>query len=219
MSKPVPRAKVLIVDDHAIVREGLVSLISRQANLEVCGEADGVADALKLLSTLTPDIVIVDISLPDGNGLDLVRRIKAAQPDVRILVASMYDEGLYAERALRAGATGYINKQEASRKIIAAIHCVLSRKVYLSRRMSDRLLTRLGTGDAPQGPSATKLSDRELEVFQLIGNGMQTVDIAAKLHLSVKTIETHRQRIKVKLGLSNSAELSREAAHWVLENG
>jgi DNA-binding NarL/FixJ family response regulator len=212
--------RILIVDDHPIVREGLVARIARQPDLVVCGEAEDVSGALELVSTARPDLVIVDLSLKSGQGLDLIKKISAGWSSTKMLVSSMYDESLYAERTLRAGALGYVNKQEMSEKIIDAIRCVLDGKIYLSQRMTERLLQR-AVGSAPQlGPSPIEtLSDRELEVFKLIGKGRTTRQIAAELHLSVKTVETHRENIKSKLNVPNSVELSREAVQWVMENG
>jgi DNA-binding NarL/FixJ family response regulator len=212
--------KILIVDDHPIVREGLAARLARQPDFEVCGEAEDVAAALDKVKTARPDVVIVDLSLKSGQGLDLIKRIKALDLDTKMLVSSMYDESLYAERSLRAGAMGYVNKQEVSEKIIDAIRQVVDGKIYLSPRMTERLLQR-AVGSAPQlvqSPFET-LTDRELEIFKMIGKGMTTRQIANELHLSVKTVETHRENIKGKLTLPNSAELSREAVQWVMENG
>jgi DNA-binding NarL/FixJ family response regulator len=213
-------ARILIVDDHPIVREGLAARLARQPDLKVCGEAEDVADALEIVKTAKPDLVIVDLSLKTGQGLELIKKIKARNDDVKMLVSSMYDESLYAERALRAGASGYINKQEISEKLIDAIRQVLAGKMYLSPKMTERLLQR-AVGAAPQlvqSPIET-LSDRELEIFKMIGKGNTTRQIANELHLSIKTVETHRENIKGKLNIPNSAELSREAVQWVMENG
>ena len=212
--------KILIVDDHPIVREGLAARIARQPDLVVCGEAEDVADALELVKTTQPDLIIVDLSLKSGQGLDLIKRVKARFEDAKMLVSSMYDESLYAERALRAGALGYINKQEMSDKIVDAIRQVMDGKIYLSPPMTERLLQR-AVGAAPQLVQSPieSLSDRELEVFKMIGTGKTTRQIAEELHLSVKTVETHRENIKTKLDIPNSAELSREAVQWVMENG
>jgi DNA-binding NarL/FixJ family response regulator len=213
-------ARILIVDDHPIVREGLAARVAREADLEVCGEAEDIADALEKVEAMRPDLVIVDLSLKSGQGLDLIKKIKARFGDTKMLVSSMYDESLYAERTLRAGAMGYINKQEVAEKVIDAIRQVMAGKIYLSTHMTEKLLQRaVGTaGELPKSPIET-LSDRELEVFKMIGNGMTTRHIAGDLHLSIKTVETHRENIKGKLNLPNSAELSREAVQWVMENG
>ena len=212
--------RILIVDDHPIVREGLAARIGRQGDLQVCGEAEDVAGALELVKTAKPDLVIVDLSLKSGQGLDLIKKISLRAPDTKMLVSSMYDESLYAERALRAGALGYINKQEMSDKIIDAIRHVMEGKIFLSPRMTERLLQR-AVGTTPQiTPSPVEsLSDRELEIFKMIGKGKTTRQIAGELHLSVKTVETQRENIKGKLSLTSSAELSREAVQWVMENG
>jgi len=213
-------ARIVIVDDHPIVREGLAGRINRAEGLEVCGEAEDVADALEIVKTENPDLVVVDLSLKSGQGLDLIKKIKARGMDTKILVSSMYDESLYAERVLRAGALGYVNKQELSEKIIDAIREVLAGKIYLSKHMTERLLQR-AVGSPPQLVQSPidALSNRELEIFKMIGKGMTTRMIAGELHLSIKTVETHRENIKGKLNLPNSAELAREAVQWVMENG
>jgi DNA-binding NarL/FixJ family response regulator len=210
-------ARVLIVDDHPAVREGLALRIKGQPNLEVCGEAADVPEALHLVAEVKPDVAVIDIALRNGNGLDHIKRIKARNAGVRMLVWSMYSESLFAERALRAGALGYINKEHATDQIITAIHCVLGGKVYLSEPMAGQLLGRLvNGGDANQSP-ITSLSDRELEVFRLIGNGLDTQEIAGKMCVSPKTVETYRARIKEKLNLTSSIDLLRHALQWVIE--
>ena len=212
--------RVLIVDDHPIVREGLASLLSKQPDFEVCGEAEDVSNALQLVAETKPHVVTVDISLKNGSGLDLIRRINESDRSIRMVVCSLFDETLYAERALQAGALGYVNKHEATRMIVKAIRQVLKGKVYLSDRMSERLAQRLiGKRGKVERPTVEALSDRELEVFQMIGGGLTTPEIARKLHLGVKTIETHRRRIKDKLNLENTAQLARDATQWVLKNG
>ncbi|OYW21797.1 MAG: hypothetical protein B7Z55_05410 [Planctomycetales bacterium 12-60-4] len=194
--------------------------ISRQPNLSVCGEAATLAEALQEFERHRPDLVIVDITLKDGNGLDLIQRLKARDQNVRILVLSMHDESVYAERALRAGAMGYINKQEAREHVIDAILRVLDGKLYLSPAAQERLLTVATRGpEQLVGPAVESLTNRELEVFEAIGRGQTTSEIARQLHLSVKTVETHRQRVKAKLNLTSSAELARDAVQWVLEQG
>jgi DNA-binding NarL/FixJ family response regulator len=213
-------AKVLIVDDHPAVREALAIRISKLADLEVCGEAAGLAEALRLIAEKQPDIAIIDISLKSGDGLDLIKRIKARGENVRMLVWSMFGESFYAERALRAGALGYITKEQATDRIVEAIRQVLTGKVYVSEAMTERLLHR-AVGDSPGNPSRSPvdtLSDRELEVFRLIGQGVKTADIAGQMHLSIKTIETYRDRIREKLDLSDGSELVRYAAQLVLGN-
>lgn len=212
--------RVLIVDDHPAVRDALAAEISRHDDLTVCGEAADVADALRLLETVRPDVAIIDISLKTGNGIDLIKRMKDRDARVRMLVWSMYDESLYAQRALRAGALGYINKQHATDRIIEGIRQVLRGGIFVSEQVKEDLLNWMARrrGDAQQSP-VDSLSDRELQVFELIGRGLTTAETATRLRLSVSTIETHRLRIREKLGLANAAELAREAAQWVLENG
>lgn len=209
--------RILIVDDHPIVREGLASLLSRQPDFEVSGEAEDIPDALKLIDKIKPHVVTIDLSLESGSGLDLIRRITKRDPSIRLVVCSLHDETLYAERALQAGALGYVNKHEATRTIVKAIRQVLDGKVYLSERMSERMAHRLvGARSKEQLPAVDTLSGRELEIFQMIGNGLTTSEIARTLHLGVKTIETHRRRIKEKLSLATTAQLARDAAQWVL---
>jgi DNA-binding NarL/FixJ family response regulator len=213
------RAKVLIVDDHPAVREALAYRISQDHTREVCGEASDEAAALKSFDKQKPDIVVVDISLKTGDGLDMIKRIKARDHKVRLLVWSMHSENMYAERALRAGSHGYITKEQATSQIIEAIHHVLAGKVYLSAAMTEKLLNRMASGgneSLDQSPVET-LSDRELEVLRLIGNGISTADIAVQLHLSVKTIETYRDRLRKKLDLTHGNDLVRFAAQWILE--
>ena len=220
-SKSTKKARVLIVDDHPAVREALAIRVSMQPDLELCGEAADVADALQVAATTNPEVAVIDIGLKTGSGIDLIKRLKVRNPDVRMVVWSMHSEELYAERALRAGAAGYITKEEATGKIIEAIRQVLDGKLYLSPAMTEKLLKRaVGQEDGKPNHSAVdSLSDRELEVFRRIGQGLKTQDIAAHLHLSVKTVETYRTRIREKLDLSDGTELTRSAVQWVLENG
>jgi DNA-binding NarL/FixJ family response regulator len=216
-----PAARVLIVDDHPAVREALAIRIAAQPDLEVCGEAADAAEALRLAAATDPDVAVIDIGLKAGNGIDLIKRLKGRDDKFRAIVWSMYSEDLFAERVLRAGAMGYINKEQATGKIIEAIRQVLDGKVYLSPTMTEKLLKRaVGQtgGESGRSPIDT-LSDRELEVFRLIGQGVKTQEIAARLHLSVKTVETYRDRIREKLDLSDGAELARRALQWTLENG
>jgi DNA-binding NarL/FixJ family response regulator len=214
-------ARVLIVDDHPAVREALTIRLSLEPDLKVCGEAADVTEAVQVFNATNPDVVVIDISLKSGDGIDLIKRIKARNDSARLLVWSMYSESLCAERALRAGALGYINKEQATDQIIVAIRRVLDGKVYLSETMAEKMLHRaVGEGGASvvRSPIDT-LSDRELEVFRLIGQGVKTQEIAAQMHLSTKTVETYRDRIRTKLNLSTGLELSRYALLWVLENG
>lgn len=208
--------RILIVDDHPLVRAGFAQLIGDTSDLQVCGESADMADGLKLVETLAPDLAIIDLSLAGGSGLDLIKHIRAHDHPVLILVASMHDELLYADRVITAGAQGYINKQEAQDKIIPAIRQVLQGKQYLSLRMTERLK------DKPSATTHNKrdieaLSNRELQTFELIGQGMSASDIALHLNLSIKTIETHQAHIKSKLGLASAHELAHRAIRWVLE--
>jgi DNA-binding NarL/FixJ family response regulator len=210
--------KILIVDDHPVVREGLALRINSQPDLEVCGEAVDVAGALQFLQKTMPDLVIIDISLRSSHGIDLIKQIKAKDENIKMLVSSMHDESLYAERSLRAGALGYINKREMPEMVVDAIRQVLSGRVYLNPEMTNRMLQRnVGQVSDPTRSSIESLSDRELEVFEAIGNGMTTRQVASILHLSVKTIETYREKLKAKLNLVTGAELSRCAVLWVLQ--
>ena len=212
-------SRVMIVDDHALVRHGVAELISHEPDLEVCGDAEDSDDALREIESSQPHLVVLDVSLKSTSGIELIKRIQLHHEHVRILVLSMHDESLFAERALRAGAHGYINKQAPTEKVIAAMRHVLQGKIYLSPQITDLFLHRFANGDpATAGNSVERLSDRELEVFGLIGQGLSTREIAERLHLSVKTIETHREHIKEKLGLKSGAELSRHAVQWALEN-
>ncbi len=215
------RARILIVDDHPAVREALASRIGRQPDLEVCGEAADMGEALRLVADTQPDLAVVDISLQSGSGIDLIKRIKAGNDSIRMLVWSMHGESLYAERALRAGALGYVNKDQATGTIVEAIRQVLAGNTYLSPSMTEKLLHRTtGTVDPTLRLSPIDaLSDRELEVFRLIGQGTKTSKLAAKLQLSVGTVWTYRDRIREKLGLVDGTELVHYATQWVLDNG
>ena len=213
-------AKIMIVDDHPSTRDGLVIRIDLEPDLEVCGEADDVEQALHIVHEMCPDLVVVDISLKTGSGIDLVKLLKQQHPRVKTLVWSMYDESLYAERALRAGASGYINKQRVTDSIIEAIRTILRGDLYLSQELSAKMLHRAIQGKASVACSPVdSLSDRELETFRLIGSGMTTKEIARRMRLSPKTIETYRARIKEKIEIDDMAALTREATQWVLENG
>jgi DNA-binding NarL/FixJ family response regulator len=208
--------RVLIVDDHPVVREGLAMHLATSPDLEVCGEAEDVTGALALVASTRPDVAIIDISLKGGNGLELIRRIRDRHDPVRILVWSMYPENLFAERALRAGAQGYLNKGQATHHVLDAVHAILQGKVYVSGTLADRLLHRAVGQKLEERSPVDSLSDREIEAFQLIGEGMTTESIAEKMHVSPKTVETFRARIKEKLGLSNMTELIQRAAQWVI---
>jgi DNA-binding NarL/FixJ family response regulator len=211
--------KVFIVEDHPLLREGLVRLINLQPDLVVCGEATTTHGALKAIPILKPDVVVLDITLDGSNGMDLIKDMKLRSLKALILVLSMHDEALYAERALRAGAKGYIMKQEASKEVLHAIHRILEGEIYLSKKMAAKMLHKMADGNSeektlPEGA----LSDRELQVFQLIGQGRGTRQIAEELHISAKTVESYRAHIKVKMNLSNAHELTQHAVHWVERN-
>lgn len=210
-------AKVLVVDDHPIVREGLAMHLAEQPDLEVCGEAGDVPGALALLTSVQPDLAIIDIALSNGDGLDLVRRIAERHTSVRVLVWSMYPEHLYAERALRAGAMGYLNKGQATHQVLDAVRAILQGKVYVSGGLTDQLLHRMVGGTPAEGAPIDRLSDRELEAFRLIGEGLETVAVAERMHVSPKTVDTFRARIKEKLGLKNMTQLIQRACQWVAE--
>jgi DNA-binding NarL/FixJ family response regulator len=209
-------AKILIVDDHPMVREGLSIHIATQGGMEVCGEAEDPQGAMSKIQATSPDLVIVDISLKRGNGIDLIHRIRDKYEDMPILVWSMYPENLYAERALRAGANGYLNKARATREVLEAIRSVLAGKVYVSGDFTDSMLKQVVAGRGRHS-TVEHLSERELEAFEMMGHGMTTDAIAAKMNVSSKTVETYRARIKQKLGLRNATELVQRAAQWVLE--
>jgi DNA-binding NarL/FixJ family response regulator len=206
----------LIVDDHPATREGLQVALSRHPDFKVCGQAGDVSEALALVEAAQPDVVVADIRLGTGNGIELIRRIKAHHTAVRILAWSMYPDTLYAERALRAGALGYINKESPTTEIIEALRRVQRGEMYLSGEASARLV-RLAVGAAGKPRAVESLSDRELEVFLAVGECLSSSQIARRLHLSVHTVETHRQRIKDKLNLRTSGELTRFAVQWALE--
>lgn len=213
---PPQRRRVLLVDDHPFMRAGLRQLIDRQSDLVVCGEAGNPAEAFQQLSRGRPDLVLTDLTMPGRGGLEFLRDLRAAHEDLAILVVSMHDEGVYAERALRAGARGYIMKEAGGENMLAAIRRVLGGEVYVSPRMSARILDALSTG-RPRGSRSPieQLTDREFEVFQLIGQGKSTRDIAAELHLSPKTVDVHRGHIKEKLELRDVTSLIRHAVRWV----
>ena len=206
--------RILIVDDHPMMREGLRTLISREHDLAICGEAETAGQALEAVANLKPDLVLADISLPGRNGIELIKDIRSLQPAVLILVISMHDESLYAERVLRAGARGYIMKQESGPTMMQTIRQVLAGRIYLSGKMSARILENI-TGKRAKASPIERLSDREFEVFQLIGRGKSTVQIAEELHLSTKTVEAHRAQVKAKLDLRTMPELISFASRWV----
>jgi len=210
--------RIFVVDDHPMIREGLAAQIANEPNLEICGEAEDVVEAVARIPEANPDLAIIDISLKSGNGIDLVKRLKAKKPDLVILVWSMYPENLYAERALRAGARGYVNKGQSASQIMEAIRTVLDGRTYLSPEMSAKLLGRvIGHSSEDCATWVEKLTDRELEAFELLGQGLTTVQIATRMHVSHKTVETYRARIKEKLGLANAVELVQHAVQWVMQ--
>jgi DNA-binding NarL/FixJ family response regulator len=211
------KARVLLVDDHPILRKGLAQMINMEQDLTVCGEAEEAGKAFELVGTLQPDVAVVDISLKTGNGIELVKNVKARYPELPILVLSMHDESLYAERALRAGSLGYIMKEEATEQVLVAIRRVLKGEIFLSEKMKSRMLQQLTTGGRNKVVVSPieNLTDRELEVFRLIGEGRSTRQIAGELHLSVRTVEAYREYIKSKLNLRNATELVQHAFHWV----
>jgi DNA-binding NarL/FixJ family response regulator len=209
-------AKVFLVDDHPLVREWLSQLIQREDDLAVCGEAEDTQEALNKIEETKPDIVVADISLKNTHGLELVKDLQARHPSLPVLVLSMHDESLYAERVLRAGARGYVTKQEATKRILQAVRQVLSGQIYISEKMASRMVHKmvLGRADNQKSP-IERLTDRELEVFQLIGRGQGTRRIASDLHLGVKTVESYRARIKEKLKLEDGTQLLQHAIQWV----
>jgi DNA-binding NarL/FixJ family response regulator len=209
------RARLLIVDDHPIVRLGIRQMIGAEPHLSICGEVDSASAALDFVRTSPPDLAIVDLSLEAGNGLQLIRRLHDVAPGLPVLVLSMHDEALFAERAIRAGARGYIMKQEAIDGLVHAIGVVLGGGTYLSERLSQQQSVR-PDGDTPaHGLSFGELTDRELEVLEMIGRGLTTAAIAERLAVSVKTVETHRMKIRIKLDLNDATDLIRYAATWV----
>jgi DNA-binding NarL/FixJ family response regulator len=210
------KTSILIVDDHPIVRQGLAELINQEDDLIVCGQAEDAHQAMQEIKALKPDMAIVDISLKETSGMELIKDIKAQYPNLTVLALSMHDESLYAERALRAGAKGYIMKAEATENVVTAIHRVLSGQIYVSDKIAARILRKFAGSGPDLGASAIEsLSDRELEVFCLIGQGYGTRQIADRLHLSIKTIESYRAHIKEKLNLADAGELLQYAIQWV----
>ena len=210
------KTKIVVVDDHPIVRQGLTELVNREDDLMVCGQAEDAHQAMQAIKALKPDMIIVDISLKETSGMELIKDIKAQYPNLSVLALSMHDESLYAERVLRAGAEGYIMKAEATENIVRAIRKVISGQIYLSDRMAPKMVRKLVRAGPNVGASAIeRLSDRELEVFRLIGQGYTTRQIAENLYLSIKTIETYRAHLKEKLNLPNAAKLLQYAIRWV----
>jgi DNA-binding NarL/FixJ family response regulator len=213
------KRKVFVVDDHPIIREGLAQMINREPDLTVCGDAQEMHSALQSISTLKPDILIVDISLNGPDGLDLLKSIRGKDPALPVLILSMHDESIYAERALRAGANGYIMKQEATERVLVALRRILNHEIYVSDRIANKMLQLLAGGAGKRASYRSPLddlSDRELEVLRLIGEGHGTRQIAEELHLSIKTVESYQGHLKEKLGLKNSRELVQYAIQWMI---
>jgi DNA-binding NarL/FixJ family response regulator len=219
-AKSPDKRRILLVDDHPVTRQGVSVLLNQESDLTVAGEADSAPAAIAFLEKNPVDLAIVDISLKTTNGIELMKHIRVLAPDLPVLVMSMHDESIYAERAMRAGARGYIMKQEASTKVLTAVRTVLSGELYLSDKMKERMLHRfVNNRKEAVGFSMDALSDREMEVFQLIGNGYSTRQIAAKLNLSVKTIDSYREHLKLKLQLEAGKDLVRYAIQWMKSEG
>src|ERR1700730_4508012 len=214
-NQAVTRKRILVVDDHPIVRQGLALLINREPDLVVCGEAEEAMGALHVLASARPDVLIVDISLNGPDGLDLLKSVRTTNATLPVLILSMHDESIYAERALRAGANGYIMKQEATEKVLVAVRRILNGEIYVSDRIANKMLKHYITGSGTlRNSTINDLRDRELEVFRLIGEGHGTRQIAEELHLSVKTVESYQAHIKDKLCLRSSRELMQHAIQW-----
>lgn len=211
------RARVAVVDDHPVVRQGLCQAVSSEADLQICAEASSIKEALQKLEGASPDVLVIDLSLDGENGIDLIDYAKSRAPSIKILVYSAHDEETFAGRVLRAGGLGFINKREPISKVVDAIRHVLRGEVYLSPHMTKSLLHRAALGQTLDAAPTSTLSDRELQVFRLIGEGLSTVQIAGKLELSPKTVESHRKTIKQKLNIQTSNQLSRRAFQWVME--
>lgn len=213
------KVRILIVEDHEVFRLGIKELINHEPDLYVCGEAEDVGEARNLIRDLDPDMAVIDITLKSSNGIDLIREISTSYQNMKVLVLSMHDELLYAERSLQAGAQGYIMKQETSKSIVKAIRHILKGNIYVSQNIMGNLLNRVRTGpDSLEKSPIETLSDREFTVLRMIGEGRSTGEIADQMHLSVRTISTYRERIKEKLHLKNAAELVRFAVRWVEEH-
>ena len=210
--------RVLIVDDHELLRDGLKELLAHKADFHVCGEAAGENEAMQAVHATQPHIVLVDVALKQGDGISLTKRIKAHDESIHVVVCSMYDEKLYAERSLRAGASGYVHKQASARAVLDAIHQVMAGGIYLSPKMANRSLRAPHSRPQPDVSAIESLADRELEVFTLIGEGLMNAQIAEQLGLSPRTVETYRERLKAKLNLKTAGELNRRAVEWVLKS-
>lgn len=206
--------RVVLVEDHPMFRDQLAQLINKEPGMNVCGETDNIQDAFNLIECSQPDIAIVDLTLKGAGGLELIKNLKAKEINVPVLVLSMHDEALYAERVLKAGARGYITKNEASKEVMTAIHAVLRGEIYLPAKIASRILESVAIGRKGEN-GIGQLTDRELEVFELIGHGRTTREISNCLHLGMSTVDTYRARIKTKLNLENSSQLAHEAIRWV----
>ena len=207
--------RVILVDDHPIMRHGLAQLIRMENGLDVCGEAGSAREGLDLVSKLKPDLAVIDLTLPDKNGLELVKDIRAMHPATVCLVLSMHDEALYGERSLRAGARGYVMKEEAADHLITAIHKIMSGGLYVSETLNARMLEQMTAPTRAKAAGIDSLTDRELEILELIGKGVATKNIAAQLSISARTVEAHRAHVKEKLGVTDGAALVRYAVQWV----
>lgn len=211
-------ARLMVVDDHPLVREGIAARMATETDLEICGEAETEEEAFAMSKELMPDLIIVDISLRTGNGIDLIKRIHAIHPTMKMVVVSMFQESIYAERALRAGAMGYLNKRESDVNLLSAIRTVLGGQRYVSDVITRQLVDHALNHDGKVQNPIERLTDRELEIFRLIGQGLSSGAIADQLFLSSHTIDTHRENLKRKLGVKNAAQLNRQAMIWTLEN-
>jgi len=207
---------ILIVDDHPLVRSGLSAVLQSEPNLRICCEAESMTEALQLVEKLTPDLVIIDLSLKDGDGLELVKRLKKKHPRLKMLVCSVFDESLFARRALTAGAMGYISKKEATKRIIEAVRSVLRGEFFVSDEMIQQTLQDLAKQGQQPHDFLTTLSDREWQVYRLIGSGVSNAQIAEQLHISVKTVENHKETLKKKLNLASAKDLTRHAMQWLM---
>ncbi|MBE7498442.1 MAG: response regulator transcription factor [Verrucomicrobiaceae bacterium] len=211
--------RVILVDDHPIMRHGLAQLIRAESGLDVCGEAGNAREGLEVVEKLKPELAVIDLTLPDKNGLELVKDIRAMCPATQCLVLSMHDEDLYGERSLRAGARGYVMKEEAADHLITAIHKVLSGGLYVSESLNARMLEQMTASTRSKAAGIDSLTDRELEILELIGRGVATKNIATQLNISARTVEAHRAHVKEKLGITDGAALVRYAVQWVENRG
>ena len=215
-SRSALQHRILLVDDHPIMRQGLVQLIDHEPDLKVVGEADNAAEAMNLIPKIKPNLILTDITMPGKNGVEFIKDLKAIYPDIEVLVLSMHDESLYAERVLRAGGRGYVMKHEGGKNLISAIRKVVHGQIFISEKMASRILEIFsGHRSETKSSNVEGLSDREFEIFQMLGKGLSTREIADQLHLSVKTVEVHRVNIKAKLKIKTAPELIRHAVRWV----